>query len=245
MLKYLLRFMAFLLLSGSLYGQTIVVALEPIPPLIIDARKGYMIDLLKEIERQSSFEFILRIMPYTRAKRELEKGNVQLIGLTPIGMEAPEFYEYAQDIDWGVNTSIDLFTTEPEQIHKGLDEYAVIGTPRGNEHFYSLVLGIPVESFHAGDLRSITEMLLMGRIDAVLFERYSIIDTVSQSPNRKTIYYQQLETVYAGFSLSSNTAGMKLKAQLEEILDSIDTEVFFKGFGQPVNQPEQGVIRFK
>jgi polar amino acid transport system substrate-binding protein len=151
--------LAVTILTFNLLAQEIRVGLELFHPLINDKKSGYSIDLLKAIEKQSDLKFKIEIMTYARAKKELKYGRVDLIGHTPKGYESKEFYEYAQDLDWEIPTSSDMFVIDKKYLDINNLRKGRVGTLLGNADFLSESFKIPRELFY--EVKNITQLVLM------------------------------------------------------------------------------------
>ncbi|MCP4024057.1 MAG: hypothetical protein GY729_19605, partial [Desulfobacteraceae bacterium] len=128
----------FQFLAAPLFAREINVGLELFPPLISEDGKGLSIDLLRAVENISDLEFKIVIVPYNRAKKELETGKRELIGHTPTGLETKDFYKYAQELTWFIPSVLDIYAmTETNLDQQRFAKLKRIGTPHGNEHFFS------------------------------------------------------------------------------------------------------------
>ncbi len=213
-----LKVILFFCFSTFANAEQITVGLEPFPPLINEDGSGILISLLKQIATETEFEFTFELMTYARAKRELENTRIDLIGLTPQHNETNDFYQYAEELNWSINTNLDLFTMRQPPV--ALDKFAdfTIGTLRGNAEFFSQILKIKQEKFiEVSALAQLVKMLKKGRIKAIIFERISTMLTIKQL-KAEGIYYQKLTSIAASFAVQNNNAGRKLKTKLDEQL---------------------------
>ncbi len=242
-LKLVLMLIIALSVSQPAFSQEIKIGLEPLPPLIIDKDKGYTIDMLREIEKNTDLKFKIKIMPYNRVKHELKTGDIDLGGHTPYKMETPDFYKYATDVDWFVTTLIDIYSKNASSIVG--DTYKKsnnIGTPRGNEGFTGELVGVPTKNFIVHELDNIVKMLNAGRIEFILFERSATMSTI-QKFKFDNIHYRMVDdSIKAGFSVNKNSKGMKIKALLEDAIKEIDQDLLFKDFFQYTRLPNNGVV---
>lgn len=242
-MKALLILLGLMLIMLPVFSKEIVkVGLEVFPPLIIDANKGYTIDILKEIEKNSDLGFQVVIMPYSRARTEIASGASQLIGHTPYKLESKDFYAYAQEINLQIETKTDLYVMNEKKFenYKNLK----IGIPRGNEIFASDLLGIPVENFYVGELESLLKMLEAGRIDAFWFERSSTMKTIEKL-KIKNVYYENIpsESIFAGLAVQKNAFGNDLRQKMETSLQKINLKVILKELDRYNKMPAKGIIK--
>lgn len=205
--------------------ETLRVGLEIAAPLIQKDGKGILNRLLRELEQKSGYEFSIEYMTYGRALVELQKGRLDLIGITPTGNETKGFYEYAVDLDWSFVTHNIIFYKEKNQHKTSLNDFALFGTLPGNEAFMAEMLGLDISRFHGGPLKSLFKMLEKGRLDAVIFESISSITTLKEM-NLKGLLYKKVNQLNGGFSLSKSKP-MVLK-KLNSTLNAIDTQKYFK-----------------
>ncbi len=226
------------------YAEEVKVGLEPFPPLIKTSMTGYTVMMLKEVEKISDFKFVIKIMPYNRAKVSLKTKKIDLMGHTPSGVETKEFYTYAQDINWRINTFTDLYGINKANTDQSrLKTYKKIGTPRGNIEFFSELLGIPAKQFYAGQLGNLLMMLKKGRIDVFIFERASTMSTIKEL-KIKNIYYNVADvSVPAGLAVRTDKKGEKLKKKLDKLIAKLDTEKIFGPYLEYINLPQQGIVR--
>ncbi|MBA6305114.1 hypothetical protein [Colwellia sp. MB02u-14] len=66
--------------------------------------------MLHAIVKISDREFNIEIMTYPRAKHQLKQQRVEIACHTPKDLETVDFYLYAQELNWKIDTSSDIFT---------------------------------------------------------------------------------------------------------------------------------------
>ena len=219
----------------------ISVALEALPPLINDDGKGMVIDLLREIESISNYTFDVNIMTYARAKRELQGERAQLVGLTPKNNETDEFYQFAKQLHWDVPVSVDLFVTNRDKIKDLKNIY--IGVPTGNADFFSELLDIPRKNFvEVTHLTQLTKMLMLDRIDGIIFERISIVETFKETGFKDEVYYHQVVTTAASLAVNNSLIGEILKNEIDHYISQIDSNSIFAKYNQYINLPTSGKL---
>ena len=125
----------------------ISVGLEPFPPLVNEDGTGFVINMLNALEENSSLRFDYQIMTYARAKRELKKQRIDMIGLTPKGQETEEFYQYAQELIWHFDTTVDFYSTSPSNFTLVNFPQKSVGTLIGNADFLSEPSNIARDKF--------------------------------------------------------------------------------------------------
>ncbi|GLX79643.1 hypothetical protein tinsulaeT_29830 [Thalassotalea insulae] len=207
-----------LLFSITTNAEQVNVGLEPFPPLINEDKTGVLIEALNQIALNSELSFNFQLMTYARAKKELKKGNLQLIGLTPQHQETPDFYQYAQELNWSIDTTLDIFSLQPSLKEITQFEDFTIGTLIGNAEFFSQTLTIPQKKFvEVSSLPQLVKMLSKGRIKAIIFERIATMTTIEQLQTQG-IYYQKIINLPASIAVQKNELGFKLKKQLDKLL---------------------------
>ena len=240
--KILLIVIVGLLIVQNLPGQTIKVGVEPFPPLITSDLKGYTIEMLHAIEKVSDLKFSIKAMPYNRAKLELEKGEIDLMGHTPKGMEVKEFYDYAQELAWSVPTRMDFYSKFSQRLN--YPKTYRLGTPRGNAAFTAGVLSLPVSQFYETTLENLLKMLNKDRRDVqlVVFERASTMSTIRKL-DIKGIYYKNVGLgVRAGLAVAKSKKGDELKKVLEKYISRIDQKQIFQDYYNYINLPDEGTV---
>jgi polar amino acid transport system substrate-binding protein len=228
----------------GLYSETVKVGLEVFPPMIRDKQNGYIIDVLKKIETTSNLNFQIDIMPYNRTKNDLKSGQLDLIGLTPYGLETKDFYQYAQEIDLIIGVKTDIYVKDPNKL-KDITKLK-IGIPRGNEDFASELLGVSKDHFYIGEIDNLLKMLDAGRIDAFWFERSATMRSL-RGLIISGIYYKQFpqNTIYIGFAVQKNQKGNTLKKTLEDQLKKIDKEKILGDYNRYFDLPLEGIVKHK
>lgn len=242
---YVIAILLFIIFfTPILSAETIIVGMEPFPPLIVDKNTGYTIDLLKEIESISDLKFTIDIMPYIRAKKSLESGRVDIIAHTPYKAETKDFYNYAQELDFEIETINDFYVTDEAKL-KDISKLK-IGIPRGNEEFASEFLGIPVANFYLGTTENLLKMLNAGRIDAFWFERASTMLTLKKL-QLDNIHYMKFPKEYfaAGIAVKKDNRGTELKKKIDSLINQIDLKRIFKDYSRYLDMPDKGVISSK
>ena len=91
----------------------------------------------------SDLEFNIEIMAYARAKHQLKHQRIQIAGHTPKGLETDEFYHYAQELNWNIDTTADIFTFERNFFDLPRLKKGRIGTTVGNADFFAKQMKIP------------------------------------------------------------------------------------------------------
>lgn len=222
-------------------AETVKVGLEPMPPLINKDGTGYTVELFQAIEAISDIQFDIKVMVYTRAKLELKSGRIDLIAHTPYQLETVDFYEYAQDIDWYIETRADLYTHDKENF-KNI-EHLTIGIPRGNKEFVSQLLGISVANFYEGTLTNLLQMLERKRIDAFWFERASTMTTI-QALHIEPVYYIRMpqDMISAGIAVRKDQRGARLKNKLDTLIKHIDHKRIFQKYLLYLKLPDTGIV---
>ncbi len=238
--------LCFIILAVNCYAKEVVVGLEPFPPLIKSTTEGYTVSMLKEIEKVSDLTFKIKIMPYSRAKINLKRKQIDLMGHTPYKQENQVFYTYAQELNWSIDSKSDLYATnkanlKPENIGK-----ESLGVPYGNKEFHSEITGIPIEKFKEGHLENLLKMLVLGRIDAFTFERASTMSTIKKLkiPN---VYYKQFPSIIIPSSLAvrNDQKGNQLKKRLDNLIQQVDQQQIFKDYFTFINLPDSGIVQLQ
>ncbi|MGM0563086.1 MAG: substrate-binding periplasmic protein [Pseudomonadota bacterium] len=204
-------------------AELVRVGLEPFPPLINADGSGYTIDVLRAIEKRTGAEFDIRIMSYRRAKIELKKGNIDLLGHTPWRAEQRDFYRYAQELQFRIPARIALFSLEEQFLE--LDELGKgrLGTPTGNADFMAEVIDAGLPSFTEAPLESLIDMLALGRIDAIVFAKGPVLKTLKQEDSELSPLSRVLvDDIYAGLAVQRTRRGDRLEKKLNTALKQID-----------------------
>lgn len=230
-------------LSPSVFAETLKVGLEPMPPLIIDENKGYSIELLKNIEKISDIRFDITIMPYNRAKYELKRGRLDLIGHTPFKKETQDFYNYAVDINWSIPTVTDIYAKNDKHLYD-FNKLNKIGAPIGNKNFYSDLFNIDPALFYETDLIELLRLLYTGVLTALIFERSSVMTSI-KNLGIKNIHYRMIDNgISAGFAVRNDFNGKILKKKLEDILGKLNIDLIYSDYQKYVELPEKGIVSY-
>lgn len=212
------------------YSEQISVGLEPFPPLVNEDGSGMVVDMLTTLSTGKNLAFDFRVMTYARAKKDLAHNNLNLIGLTPYQLETDEFYQFAAELNWHINTHVDFYALDQDFFNVDALHDGSIGTPIGNAEFFAEIIDVPVEKFvEVSNLEQLVKMLERGRLKVILFERVSTMSTI-KALNIDKIYYKKMGTVPASLAVANTTKGLKLKNKLDKILANVENETFFNGF---------------
>ena len=242
--KLLLSFLVVIsFLAQNLGAKDIKVGLEPFPPLINEDGTGYSINFLRALEKVSDLKFNITIVPYSRAKFGLEKGDFDIIGHTPYQNETKEFYVFAQDLPWSLGAVVDIYGTSPDTISaEKFKTLKMIGVPLGNKEFFAEILGIPQASFYEGTLETLAKMLPLGRIDALIFSRAATMATFKKLQIKGINYRLLDDSVQAGFALRKDKDGTDLLEQLKIIMTKVDQKSIFKDYSNFLTMAKSGVL---
>ncbi|WP_299076071.1 hypothetical protein [uncultured Paraglaciecola sp.] len=232
----------FFTLSQLSDAKEIEVGLEPFPPLVNEDGSGLVIDMLNTISTNNNLYFNFHIMTYGRAKRELESKRLQLIGLTPYQLETQQFYEYATELNWHINTYVDFFSLNKSFFD--IDELpdGSIGTLIGNADFFSEIIDVPAIKFvEVSSIEQLVKMLALGRLNVILFERVSIMSTIKKLAV-ENIYYKNMGIVPASLAVANTQQGIKLKTQLDKLLIQLDHQQHFSRFINYTAKDDDGKV---
>jgi polar amino acid transport system substrate-binding protein len=254
LLLFILSLFSFKLLANH---SEILVGLEPFPPLVNEDGSGLVIDMLNAMQEKSHLNFNYQIMTYARAKKELRNDRISLVGLTPKNSETKEFYQYAQELSWHFDTTVDFYANSPNSFEIEKLPANSIGTLIGNADFFAELANIPRNKFI--EVSSLSQLILMmarGRLKVILFERVAMMSTIkklsqnrlSPSPieflsldNSHKIYYKKFKIIAASLAVANNAEGKALKEQLDQLL-SENTSQYFKKIAPYAQLPDSGVI---
>jgi len=229
-------------LSFSCLAEKIYIGMEPFPPFVNAQGTGLTIDMLHAIEAISDLEFTIEIMTYARAKHELKNNRIDIIGHTPKNLETPEFYLYAQELDWIVDTTSDIFVFDRQSFNLGKLKQGRIGTTLGNADFFSNQMGVPREKFiQTATLRQLVDMFVKRRIDVLVFERVSVM-TLLQEKKVAGVYYQSIGKVPASLGVFKNPSGDKLKQKIDDLIEQLPLDEIFSGYLKYTLLPEKGKV---
>lgn len=241
--KIILTNILFLLFSNLVFGKVIKVGFEPFPPLINKDGTGLTVNLLKAIEAKSNLRFEVIIMPYSRAKLGLKEGRIDMIGHTPYQNETEEFYTYAQELDFNIEAIVDIYSKDKGLVN--LDSFKThkkIGTPRGNEDFFSVNYKIPKNNFYPGELDGLIRMLKKDRIKMILFERGSMMSSIKRI-DIEDVYYQKIGELSASLAIKKSPAGLKIKEELDKIIKILDIKKIYEKYYEYKKLPDNGIVR--
>ena len=257
--KIIIIFILFSSFSFKLLANhtDITVGLEPFPPLVNEDSSGFVIDMLNALQKNASLNFNYQIMTYARAKKELENHRIDMVGLTPKDSETQAFYQYAQELNWHFNTTVDLYSTSSTNFDLDKLPNNSIGTLIGNADFFAELAGVPREKFiEVSSLSRLVMMMARGRIKVILFERVAMMSTIKQlqsdlnskvpsefnSPESpQKIYYQKFKIIAASLAVAKNETGYALKKQLDKLLAE-NTLQYFQEITPYAKLPDTGVI---
>jgi len=234
-----------ILINGFVFSclaEKINVAMEPFPPFVNAEGTGLTIDMLHAIEKISDLTFDIEIMTYARAKHQLKNQRIHIVGHTPKNLETDEFYLYAQELNWMIDATSDIFTFERKFFDLSILRKGRIGTTTGNADFFAKQMKIPRDKFiQTATLRQLVDMLLKRRIDVLVFERVSVM-TLFQEKKMSGVYYQSIGKVPASFAVYKNSDGEKLKEKLDKLIKQLPLETIFAGYLQHAHLPESGKV---
>lgn len=227
--------------SSMTLAEKVRVGLEPFPPLITQDEGGYSVDLLRAVEKISDLQFDIIIMTYSRARRQLRRSGLDLIGHTPYQNETKEFYQTGQELTWSIVTHLDLFTTHPRNLSPAKFKQLNLGTPFGNKEFMMELTGLPDNQFTEGFLENLLRMMQRDRIDGILFERASTMSNVRKL-QLSNIHYRKVQTLPASFAVRKTAEGHRLKKKLDDLFKQIDQSQIFASYFEFLRLPPTGIV---
>jgi len=216
--------------------------MEPFPPFVNEQGSGLTIDMLHAIEDISDLVFDIQIMTYARAKHQLENNRIDIIGHTPKNLETPEFYLYAQELDWIIDTTADIFSFERQNFDLGKLKKGRIGTTLGNADFFAKQMNISRDKFiQTSTMRQLVDMFIKRRIDVLVFERVSVM-TLLQEQKVTGVYFQSIGKVPASLGVYKSASGDKLKKKLDELIKKLPLDDIFSGYLKYTSLPKTGKV---
>ncbi|TBW55193.1 hypothetical protein EZI54_12115 [Marinobacter halodurans] len=241
-IKRLINLIAACILAAPIFTQaqeTLRVGLEPLPPLIREDGSGQSVEWLRALAKQANMRLHVSIMPYSRAKLALMAGDVDLIGHTPFGLETERFYDYAIELDYRVPTRMDVFSPDPDDLEPEAARRILIGTPFGNSAFISELTGLDRDCFVEGSLPRVVNMMLAGRVNAVIFERMSVVSQIRKQTT-KPVYYRLVKQIDAGFAV--RRAETALIERLNNAARKVDSQAIYAPYINLLDGPDSGTI---
>lgn len=232
---------ALCLVSSLAHARDIRVRLEPFPPLVREDGGGLLVEMLERVAREHELSLDIRILSYSRSKYELRNGEADLIAPVPLGRETGDFYSYARELDWRLDTRADLFSYSPELLDGDDWRARRVGTPWGNAPFFSELTGVELNAFVESSLGSLARMLRSKRIKAVLFERVSTMTTIREL-DLEGIHYRNLFRIPAGLAVADTKRGRALQKQLEPLLTNPEELPRFEQYLEYTRLPERGRV---
>lgn len=224
------------------YANNLTVAFEPFPPFIKEDGTGFTVDMLRAIEKISDLTFDVHIMTYARAKNELKHHRIDIAGHTPKNLETNEFYQYAQELNWQIETTSDLFSFDPLYFDYKNIKPLRIGTTSGNAAFFAQQIGIDKSYFlEVRSLEQAVNMLIKHRIDVLLFERASVMTLLEQKKIHH-VHYKSIGIIPASMAVNNDENGLKLKEQLDTLIDQLNIDEIFSQYLKYKNLPQEGVM---
>lgn len=224
------------------YAEEINVGFEPFPPLVNEDGSGLVIDMLNAVSVDKNLQFNFNIMTYGRAKKDLNDNRLGLIGLTPYQLETDEFYEYAAELDWHINTHVDFFSLNKDFFNIAQLPNGSIGTLIGNAEFFADIINVPVIKFvEVSSLEQLVKMLALGRLNVILFERVSTMITI-RTLKVENIFYKKMGIVPASLAVANTKNGLKLKVQLDNLLSNVENSDFFSPFINYTSMDDAGKV---
>ncbi len=208
--------------------------------------KDLTVRMFKMMEEIGDLKFVIKKMNYMRACSDLKNGKIDVLLYTPFGCETPEFYESAQELKWNIPTKTDYFAKDPSKLSNLKDMSKMrIGIPKGNEDFAAELLCVPKSQFVPNSsLPSLVKLLNKGRIDAIWFERGSVMRAI-KSAGVKGLSHSRfpLEGPPLGVGRQKNAKGNALKVKLDGLIKKIDTKKLFESYYKFYNMEDKGVVK--
>ncbi|MCP4023821.1 MAG: hypothetical protein GY729_18400, partial [Desulfobacteraceae bacterium] len=147
-----------------------------------------------------------------------------------------------QDLTWFILSVVDVYAmTEANLDQQRFTKMKRIGTPHGNEHFFSALYKIPIECFYTSHLKNLLRMLEKGRLEMIIFARASTMTMVKKLKISK-VYYRKLDSIPAGFAVRLDKNGTQLKTKLDGLIQKVDHHKIFKDYNHYLQLPDKGIV---
>ncbi|MBU3005754.1 substrate-binding periplasmic protein [Paraglaciecola arctica] len=229
-LSVYVTFIYLVVYSPQTDSREIVVGLEPFPPLINEDGSGLVVDMLRKFSATENIRFTFEIMTYARAKKNLRNKKLELIGMTPYQLETDEFYQYATELDWHIDTHVHLFALDKSYFNISQLPTRSIGTLLGNAEFLAEIVGLPEKKFvEVSQLEQLVKMLALGRLKVILFEGVATMNTI-KSLGLQGVYYKEMGIVPSTLAIPKSAEGLILKQKLDAFLINPKNQNIFNEF---------------
>jgi len=104
--------------------------------------------------------------------------------------------------------------------------------------------GTPIYHFIQGYLQSLVRKLKNGKINALLFERASVMSTIKRS-KVPGVQYFRIGKVNASFAVRKGRKGTKLKKKINRAIKKIDKNKIFGKYMRYFRLPDKGIVSLK
>ncbi|MEP1446524.1 MAG: hypothetical protein ABJK37_10490 [Paraglaciecola sp.] len=240
-LTYYVTFFYLVVHSSQIYSREIVVGFEPFPPLINEDGSGLVVDMLHKFSGTEDIHFNVEIMTYARAKKNLQNKKLELIGMTPHQLETDDFYQYATELDWHIDTHVHLFALDKSYFNISQLPTRSIGTLLGNAEFLSEIVGLPEKKFvEVSKLEQLVKMLALGRLKVILFEGVATMNAI-KSLELQGVYYKEMGIVPSTLAIPKSAEGLTLKRKLDAFLSNPKNQNLFYEFDHYVPSNHVGI----
>ncbi len=162
---------------------------------------------------------------------------------TPYTKEVKSFYEYAQEIKWSIPAVVDVYHHANFDVKK-IKYLNRIGVPFGNKQFIGEMFDLNLEKLVEGKLVQLIKMLQARRIDAITFERGSIMTTIKKL-RIKNIHYTKLAKVNASFGVRKDRVGNKLYKIFNKSVKKVDQQPIFGKYMKFFRLRDLGIVSIK
>lgn len=186
--QFLIRAWLILLVSTSATAETLTLGTFPIPLMVESAERGLFIDMVREIERRTPYQFVVKVFPTKRAANSFATGRVDaLLPALDVLLSVPYHRTHAFYFKKDY-----AFTRVGYPIpHQPIDLKALtVGFTQGYPYAPEVVAAANRISMAASDVANMRKLAL-GRVDTVIAERDSGLQALRDSGVKQIIYDEQ------------------------------------------------------
>jgi polar amino acid transport system substrate-binding protein len=194
-----------------------------------DTPRGLDVDLVEAVMKEAGVAYSLRLYPWERVKRMLEKGETEMAFQFAGTPERKIQYELAGPIRTGSTVFMTSLKTSIQD-WKTLDDFApfVIGQVRGYAYESNFDKAELRRDTSAQNPRQLVSMLLAGRIDIIVGDRIQLLYFIQEQRAQNSVRLLPTPLVemqrYVAFSKGDSQRARQFDAALERVKASGELE---------------------
>lgn len=189
--------------------------------------KGIHHEIATELARRTGLKFRLEVLPYPRITNGLKDGSVDAVIMWR-SSERDSYVNYANFVFTDYTTALTLKSKKNLTAYEELHTIGTVGTLRGNSVSDRFSADTKIKKHEVETYDALYQMLINGRIDAVVGNVYAYLYLANQAGNEDLVNFPGLKLGFREqwLQLSKSSKFLKHEALIKKTIQAMVSDGF-------------------